>query len=149
MKLITYNPASELATWSPFQRLSPWRDFLETAFELAGTASRQWTPALDVREDDANITVELELAGMKKGDFDISLEDGTLTISGRREPKAADRHSEGFLSERFSGPFSRSVALPCAVQADKTSAAYTDGILTVTLPKAEQARPRKIDINLN
>jgi HSP20 family protein len=149
MKLITYNPASELATWSPFQRLSPWRDFLETAFELAGTASRQWTPALDVREDGANITVELELAGMKKGDFDISLEDGTLTISGRREPKAADRHSEGFLSERFSGPFSRSVALPCAIQADKASAAYTDGILTVTLPKAEQARPRKIDINLN
>lgn len=149
MKLITYNPASTLADWTPFQRLSPWRDFLESALELAGTASPHWTPPLDVREDDTNITVELELAGMRKEDFDLSLEDDTLTISGRREANAADRQSESFRSERFSGSFSRSIALPCAVQADKTSAAYKDGILTVTLPKAEQARPRKIDIRLN
>jgi HSP20 family protein len=91
--------------------------------------------------------VKVELAGMKKEDFDLSLEDDTLTVSGQR--KAETTSGESFRSERFFGSFSRTVTLPSAVEADKVKATYQDGILTVVLPKAEEAKPKKIEVHLN
>ncbi len=136
-------------TWSPFDRLAPWRDLLESAFALSGPSGGSWAPPLDVYEDGDKVTVAVELAGMKKEDFDISLEDDSLTISGRRSAENADRRGESFRSERFFGSFSRTVTLPATVESDAVSATYQDGILTVTLPKAEEAKPRKIEVKLN
>ena len=95
------------------------------------------------------ITVQVELAGMKKEDFDISLQDDVLTISGERKSESEKREGESFRSERSFGAFSRSVTLPSAVKADEVKATYEDGVLTVTLPKAEEAKPKKIQVNLN
>jgi len=86
---------------------------------------------------------------MKKEDFDISLEDDTLTLSGRRERKTEDRRGESFRSELFRGAFQRAITLPCPVKADAVKATYTDGILEIELPKAEEAKPRKIEVKLN
>lgn len=151
MKIIRYNNP-ELAAWSPFHRLSSWRDLWDSAFPLAGAGAgfpAGWLPPLDVYEDDDRITVELEAAGMKKEDFDISLQDDTLTVSGKRNVESERSEGESFRSERSFGSFSRTVALSSPVKAGEVSANYQDGVLTVTLPKAEEARPKKIQVNLN
>jgi HSP20 family protein len=148
MKLIRYNTPT-LGNWSPFQRLSPFQDLLESAIELAGADPTPWSPPLDVFENDDAITVRFELGGMKKEDFDISLEDDTLTLSGRREWKTEDRRGESFRSELFRGSFRRAITLPCPVKTDQVKASYTDGVLEVELPKAEEAKPRKIEVKLN
>ena len=147
MSIIRYR-APQFGTWSPFDRLSSVRDLLDSAFQLASSVpTTGWTPKLDIFEDDNKVTVQVELAGMKKEDFDISLQDDVLTISGER--KSESHNGESFRSERFFGTFSRSVTLPSAVKADEVSAAYEDGVLSVTLPKAEEAKPKKIQVNLN
>ncbi|MEI6492835.1 MAG: Hsp20/alpha crystallin family protein [Verrucomicrobiota bacterium] len=145
MSIIRYR-TPELATWTPFDRLSPLRELLDSAYRLTGSAgSRVWSPALDVYEDADEVTVKVELAGMKKEDFELSLADGALTVSGKRELKEENR--ESFRSERFFGSFSRAVALPAPVKSDDVKASYEDGILTVVLQKADEAKPRKITVN--
>ena len=109
---------------------------------------RSWSPALDVYEDGNKITVQLELAGMKKEDFDLALQNDVLTISGERKQESETREGESFRSERLFGAFSRSVTLPAPVQGDKVKATYRDGILTVELPKAEEAKPKKIEVKV-
>ena len=82
---------------------------------------------------------------MKKEDFELSLEGGALTVSGKRESKEQNR--ESFRSERFFGSFSRTIARPAPVKSDDVKAAYEDGILTVLLQKADEAKPRKITVS--
>lgn len=150
MSIIRYR-TPELATWSPYDRLSSLRDLLDSAFQLASNAPgypESWAPALDIFEDEEKVTVRVELAGVKKEDFDISLQDDVLTISGERKAETEQRGSESFRSERYFGSFTRSVTLPSPVKADAVSATYQDGVLTVVLPKAEEAKPRKIQVNL-
>jgi len=144
MSIIRYR-TPELAPWTPFDRLSPLRELLDSAYRLTESAGmRDWSPVLDVYEDADTVTVTVELAGMKKEDFELSLEEGALTISGKREAKGEDR--ESFRSERFFGSFSRTVALPAPVKSDDIKATYEDGILTVVLNKADEAKPRKITV---
>lgn len=149
MKLIRTN----YSPWSSFDRLSSLRDLLDSAFQLAGPVStlgtsRGWTPALDVHEDEDKVVVKLEAAGMKKEDFDISLHDDNLTITGERRAEKKEGEGESFRSERFFGQFSRTVTLPSQVKSDAVKASYEDGVLVVTLPKAEEAKPRKIAIDV-
>lgn len=103
-----------------------------------------WAPALDVHEDKENLVVTLEVPGMKKEAFEIGLHDGVLSIGGERRFEERQPNAAGYRSERFEGRFQRSVTLPKAVQADKVRAAYKDGILTVTLPIAPEAKPKQI-----
>jgi HSP20 family protein len=121
------------------QRLfeSPFNEFGSQFFNVR-------PPALDVYEDKENLVVSLEVPGTKRESFEIGLHDGVLSISGERrfadrKPKATD-----YRTERFEGRFQRSVTLPKAVQADKVRAAYKDGILTITLPIAAEAKPKQI-----
>ena len=145
MSIIRYL-TPELGSWTPFDRLSPLRELLDSAYRLTGSSgSRTWAPALDVYENAETVTVKVELAGMKKEDFELSLEGGALTVSGKRESKEQNR--ESFRSERFFGSFSRTIALPAPVKSDDVKAAYEDGILTVLLQKADEAKPRKITVS--
>lgn len=150
MRLINYQP--QLTAWSPFERLASLRDLLDSAFELANAPQLgrrgAWAPALDIHEDAEAVTVRVEAAGMKKEDFDLSLHDDNLTVSGERKVDREQRDGESFRSERFFGQFSRTVTLPSAVQADKVTATYADGMLSIRLPKAEEARPRKIEVSV-
>jgi HSP20 family protein len=151
MNIIRYNTPS-LTPWSSFDRLSSLRDLLDSAFQLAGVnaeAGSRWAPSLDVFQDDDTVTVKLELAGMKKEDFDISLQDDILTISGERKSERESGEGESFRSERVFGAFRRTVTLPAPVKSDEVKATYEEGVLTVTLPKAEEAKPKKIAISLN
>ena len=131
------------------------RNDFDSLFELPllSGLSRQselfsgWTPALDLYQDNDNVVAVVELPGMRKEDIEISLHDGVLSITGERKEETT---SEGAThTERSFGKFSRSVTLPTRVDVNQVKAAYKDGILTVTLPKAEEAKPKQIQINLN
>ena len=145
----------ELTTWPTFGRLSNLRDELDTLFELPfwSNFGRQtqlfsgWTPALDLYQNNDNLIAVVELPGMRKEDIEISLHDGMLTISGERKTETQEG-DKAERSERYVGKFRRSITLPTRVDASKVSATYKDGILIVTLPKAEEARPKQIQVNV-
>ena len=145
-----------LTPWSGFGRLSDLRDGIDRLFdsplaELAQTSQllSGWTPALYVYEDKENLTVKAELPGMKKEDISVSLHDGSLSISGERKSETKHEDAEVCRAERFFGRFQRTVTLPAPVAVDKIKASYKDGILTVTLPKTEEAKPKQIDVSVS
>ena len=107
-----------------------------------------WTPALDLYQTTDDVVAMVELPGMRKEDIDISLHDGMLTISGERkdETREGDKTAR---TERLVGKFRRSISLPTRVDVNKVNATYKDGILTVTLPKAEEVKPKQIQVNVS
>jgi HSP20 family protein len=154
MNLIRYQ-APELAPWSAADRWSNLRDELNSFFELplwsnferAGQLFTGWSPALDLYQSNDNVVAVAELPGMRKEDIEISLHDGTLTISGERKRESSGNGENAERTERYIGRFRRSIALPTRVDAGKVSAVYRDGILTVTLPKAEEVKPKQIQVS--
>jgi HSP20 family protein len=93
--------------------------------------------------------VKVELPGMKKDEIEISLHDGVLTVSGERKTENEVKEGQTFRSERYFGKFQRSVTLPTAVDAGKVKAAYKDGVLTIDLAKAEEAKPKQIEVSVS
>ena len=140
MKLVQYERPA-LAGFG-FGRLTGLQDEIDRLFEV----ERAWAPALDVQEDKDNFRVSVELPGLKREDIQVSLEEGALVISGERKTETLDEGIAVHRQERYYGRFSRVLALPSAVAEDKVKAAYKDGILTVTLPKAEEAKPKTIAV---
>ncbi len=162
MSIIRYQ-SPETVAWSGLNRLSNLRDELDTLFEMPfwsnfGGQSQLfsgWSPALDLYQNNDNVVVRVELPGMhiarvelpgmRKEDIEISLQDGMLTISGERKSAEGEKAER---TERYVGKFRRSISLPTQVDANKVTATYRDGILTVTLPKAEEAKPKQIQVNV-
>jgi HSP20 family protein len=144
MKLMQYK-RPELA-WPTFGRLASWPEEWDRLFEapMAG-----WLPALDVQEDKDSFSVRVELPGMKREDIEVSLQEDALVISGERKTETLHKDTEVHRQERFYGKFARVLTLPAAVAGDKVKAAYKDGILTVTLPKAEEAKPKPIAVTVS
>ena len=154
MTLIRYQ-APEFAPWSAADRWSNLRDELNSFFELpvwsnfarGGQLFSGWSPALDLYQSNDNVMAVVELPGIRKEDLEISLHDGTLTISGERKRESSSNGEKAERTERYVGTFRRSIALPTRVDANKVSATYRDGILTVTLPKAEEVKPKQIQVS--
>jgi len=150
MSLIRYQ-TPELSGWQNLDRWSNLRDELNSLLELPFLNSHRqdlfggWSPALDLYQNNDNVVAVLELPGMRKEDIEISLHDGTLTISGERKSSSSNGE-KAERTERYVGSFRRSVSLPVRVDSGKVNATYLDGILTVTLPKAEEAKPKRIDV---
>ena len=144
MKLIQYERPS--LAWPTFGRLASLHEELDQLFE---SPLRAWAPVLDVREDADNIVIRAELPGLKRDDINVSLQDGALVISGERTVEKVEEGVEVHRQERYYGKFQRALSLPTPVAADKIKAQYKDGVLTVTLPKAEEAKPKQIDISVN
>src|SRR4051794_18870457 len=144
----------ETARWAPLQHLSTLRDEIDRFFESPLPSLEEgmqpfmsgWSPALDVYEDKDNVFVKAELPGMKKEAIEISLQDGVLTLSGERKSEKEQHEGEIHRSERFVGRFQRTLTLHASVDVEKVKATYQDGILTVTLPKAETAKPKQIQV---
>ena len=139
--------------WSPLNELGRIRSQIERLFEnpfdlvVPSTGFFEgWTPAVDVHEDKDKYVVKAEVPGMKKEDIDVSLDGSTLTISGERKHEQERKEDETYRSERFFGRFQRNITLPAAVDASKIDANYKDGVLTITLPKSEEAKPKQIQV---
>jgi HSP20 family protein len=154
MSIIRYQPPQALG-FSGFDRLSNLRDELDSLFEMpfGSNFGRQsqlfsgWSPALDLYQNNDNVIARVELPGMRKEDIEISLQDGMLTINGERKSQTPEG-DKAERTERYVGKFRRSISLPTQVDANKVTANYRDGILTVTLPKAEEAKPKQIKVDV-
>jgi HSP20 family protein len=142
----------ETSTWGPLDQWTNLRDEINRLFESPfGDGGREseffgWAPPLDLYEDKDFLIVKAELPGMKKEDIEISLHQGSLIISGERKEEVQNGEAEASRAERFFGRFQRSMELPKPVDANKVTANYKDGILTVKLPKTEESKPRQITV---
>lgn len=137
-------------SWSP---ISDFRREFDRLFDDWTTPSSRglrtdqtYVPACDVEEADDHYLLTLEMAGIKKEDIKLEVNDGQLTISGERRHEAKQKQEGQWYSERRFGKFQRSFALPAVIDADRVEANYQDGILRVVVPKAESAKPRQIQI---
>lgn len=140
-----------LPSWSRgFRELDEARRDVERLFDsltgFTGVRSAGIFPAINVSEDVESVYVRAELPGIKSDDLDITMENDTLTIAGERKPAAEDDSVSYHRREREWGAFRRSFSLPTRVESSKVQARYVDGILTVTLPKAAEARPKQISV---
>jgi HSP20 family protein len=151
MKLIRFQ-RPQLWDWSGFDHWSNVQQEINRLLEspLSGRGPEffnQWAPPLDVYEDKNSLIVKAELPGFKKEELDISLHQGTLSISGER--RTEHKEGESSRSESFFGRFQRTFTLPKPVDGQKVSASYVDGILTITLPKTEESKPKQIEVKVN
>jgi HSP20 family protein len=151
--------ARALAPWRPFGDLerwpSLWEDLLPGRARLLDELFREWPrarraeaflPAVDVAENDAQYTITVELPGAKKDDVHVELREGMLVIHGEKKSEREEKKDRGRYLERSYGSFSRSFSLPADADADRLVASFKDGVLKITLPRTEEAKPRQIAI---
>jgi len=146
----------EATVWSPFRHLSVLRDEIDRLFESplnALTSGSQefmsgWSPTIDLYDDRDHLVLKAEIPGMKKEDINISLHGDVLTLSGERKEEKTFEEANTYRSERFLGRFQRTLTLPVTVDSSKVQASYKDGVLTVTLPKSEEAKPKQIEVKV-
>jgi HSP20 family protein len=130
--------------WSEMDRLCREMNDLLSDFHHTGGAATY--PLINVYDDPDAIVITAELPGMTKDKVNITYVDGVLTLSGKLEPLASVKEMAVVRQERSIGRFEKTVRIPTVVRQEKISASFTDGILTVTLPKSEEAKPKTIRI---
>lgn len=146
-----------LAAWQPFGDLGEWpfgrrsrrleRLLRELEEEWPGIRSEGgWAPALDVHEGDGKYAVSVELPGARKEDVTVECQDRVLTIRGEKKSEREEQNEKRRLVERRYGSFSRSFSLPADADAEKIEARFENGVLTLTIPKTEAAKPRAVAI---
>jgi len=127
-------------------------DFFQPAmhaiWERIPEGIKSWSPAVDVYEKGDNLTVKVEIAGMKLEDIDVNVTDEVLTIKGERKVEAGIKEDDFFRSEIACGAFYRSISLPFKIDIKSTEAVYEDGILTIKLLRAAGAKPEKVSIKI-
>jgi HSP20 family protein len=109
-------------------------------------STRVWSPPVDVYEDQDAIVIKVDLPGMKQEDIDIEMNNDNLTIKGERKFEDEARRDKYVRVERQYGLFQRSFTIGVAIEADKVKATYRDGMLELTLPKAEAVKPKKVQV---
>ena len=143
MNLIRWQPLPELDTFSDSMN----RMFDDPLFRLApGQVAGAWLPAVDIEEEGDRVVLRAEIPGVSRDGIDVSVENGTLTLRGEKKQERPIDAENAYRLERFYGSFSRSFVLPTRINAEQIKATYRDGVLEVVLPKAEEARPRKIKV---
>ena len=141
-----------LVTWDPYRDLSSMPDRFHRLFRRdrdEEISLGAWIPPVDILEDKERILLTAELPGFKESDIEVLMEGGVLTIRGERKNEAEKEGRKFHRVERVYGQFERLIQLPMAVQADKVKAGYRDGVLEITLPKAEELKPREIKIEIH
>jgi HSP20 family protein len=147
MKLVRWRPARDLYDLrSDMDRLfSSWmRDF-----PVAGGESQAWLPAADVREVSEGFDIHLDLPGIQNQDVKVSVFGDTVTVRGERKDLVKQEDENWHRVERFVGAFERTFRLGTALDAAKVTAHYKDGVLQITVPKAESAKPKEIDVQVS
>lgn len=150
MTLVRWKPRS-LAHWSPRHDLSPladdWDSLFNEFFNLAPATRRDWCPAADVQEEEARYVVTVDLPGMTKDDVEVTFENDVLTISGERKSASEQENGKLHRNERFFGKFTRSLRFPSDANREQIQATFKDGVLEIALPKSEEAKVRRIEVN--
>ena len=145
MSMIKYDPFRELrGLQDEMNRL--FTTNFPRGFNDEDMASGGWTPSVDIYESEEEVVLEAELPGMKREDFEVSIENNVVTLKGSRTFEKKDEDDNYHRVERSYGTFTRSFSLPRSVSAENTKADFTNGVLRVSLPKREEAKARKIEI---
>ena len=149
----------DMTVWNPFKEMENMLDRYTqaTGRGLQGIGSidaslgiADWSPTVDIEENDDNYTIRADLPGVPKDDIKVSLEKGVLSISGeKRVDKETGKGTKHHRTERFRGSFSRRFTLPATIDADKVNADYKDGVLTLSVPKVESEKPKAIEIKVH
>jgi HSP20 family protein len=155
MSLVRWSQARDLPTF-PSDVLNIQREinrmfdsFFRSGWnEDTSLAPAVWSPATDITEDEHGFSVKVELPGVKKDEVKITMENSVLTIRGEKKQEKESKKDSVHRVERMYGTFQRSFTLPSSVRSEKIEAAFADGILTIALPKAEDARPKQIDVKV-
>ena len=146
-----------LIRWTPLRSMMSFRDEMDRMLDdFYGRMSPSgesyegdWLPAMDMRENDGEVLVSLELPGMSKSDIKVSVKNDVLSITGEKKAEKTDEKENVHRVERTYGYFKRSVALPVEVDSGKVKASFKDGVLKVTLPKVEAKKPKEIPIQVS
>jgi HSP20 family protein len=146
MAITKYNPFTDSEEFVPGIRI--FQDTVNRLFAEGGSA-RPWSPAVDVFETENEVVLKADIPGIDMKDIDVRMENGTLALKGERKFSTEKTEKGYHRVERGYGAFSRFFALPDTVDGEKVSAAYKDGVLTVTLPKKDVAKPRSIKVEVN
>ena len=138
--------------WDPFSLLEQWRPDLYPAENDLNRRYREWggdfTPQLDVSEAKDSFHVTAEIPGVNKEDVDISIQNNTLTIRGKKTEETNKEDKKQHFSERFYGSFVRSLEFPVDINTGNVKASYKDGLLKLVIPKSENATPKQIKIDV-
>lgn len=140
---------ANLIRWDPFREMNAMREMMDRVFDrdvTSPTWSWDWSLALDVIENPDRYVVKDSLPGIHPDDIEITYNDRVLTIKGEVKEDSQIDEARYHVRERRFGSFSRSINLPNLIEADKIQATYNAGILTLELPKTEEAQPRRIAV---
>ena len=147
MAIVRWEPFGKLfSSEDRFNRLFT-RDF-PRFFDEGDASMTTWMPAVDIYETEHALTLKAELPGVDPRDIEARVEDGTLYLKGERKFEKESKKENYHRIERTYGSFMRSFALPTSVDADKVSAEYKNGVLSLKLPLREEAKPRQIAVNV-
>ena len=155
MSLVRWNPTRDLSAFSSdvlgmqkeFNRLFD-NFFHGDITDSTSAFTSAWIPAVDIAERENDFVVKMELPGVAKEDVKITMQNGILTVKGEKKQEKESKNSDYHRVERSYGSFQRSFTLPTAVRTDSVEASFTDGVLNISLPKAEEAKPKQIDVKV-
>jgi HSP20 family protein len=145
-----------LTRWEPFREVATLQDrmnrLFRESFNQAGgdeaLTSSTFAPAVDVYEDEHNVTLKIEVPGIDEKDIDVRIENNTLTVHGERKIEKEEKEENYRRVERHYGAFTRTFTLPTTVDSEKVAANYDKGVLKITLPKKAEAKPKQIKVNI-
>src|SRR2546426_7615274 len=145
-----------LTRWDPFREFVTLQDRMNRLFREPfgpegreeSLASTSFAPAVDVYEDEHNVTLKIEVPGIDEKDIDVRIENNTLTVHGERKFEKEEKEENFRRVERQYGSFTRSFTLPNTVDSEKVNATYNKAVLKVTLAKKAEAKPKQIKVNV-
>jgi HSP20 family protein len=144
-----------LTRWDPFREFSTLQDRMNRLFRDSFGEGREdalttssFAPAIDVYEDEHNVTLKIEVPGIDEKDIDVRIENNTLTVNGERNFEKEEKEENFRRVERQYGSFTRSFTLPNTVDAEQVSANYDKGVLKIKLAKRAEAKPKQIKVNV-
>ncbi|MCK7548015.1 Hsp20/alpha crystallin family protein [Marinobacter koreensis] len=149
---------SNLTRWNPINEFEDLMNRYNRMFGLTRAGEREgrdlfsrsdWSPAVDIKETDKNFTIDAELPGMSRDDVKVTVHDGVLTIQGERKQEEETTDKKVHRVERFYGSFLRRFTLPDNVDENSVKANFKDGMLTLTIDKAEPREPKAIEVEVN
>lgn len=149
MALVRWKDRGELSPWAP------WREIEGQINRMFGELARDydffdrvWSPAVDLREDENSYMLEADLPGMKKDEIEVTVVDNVVTLKGERKHESESKEKGIHRIERRYGAFERSFEIPGGFDADKINAHFENGVLKITLPKREEAKPKQVEIKV-
>src|SRR5215471_5678193 len=146
MAIVRYDPFRDLRTLQEEVNRLFSTNLTRSFGDDEGIGRGAWAPSVDIYENKDQIVLEAELPGMKQEDFDLSIENNVITLRGERKFEKTDETDNSHRVERSYGSFTRSFTLPQTVSAEGASAEYNNGVLRVTLPKREETKARRIEV---